>query len=102
MGEGKDGERQMRRLKTISPGEEEQKRRQLPQWPDGRPCLFSVCLSAKWSGKAVVHTVVFSPKLCDPGSKIHMYKNINAQGGGCVSDSIATEERKKETAGQIS
>ena len=31
-------------------------------------------------------------------------KNIYVQGGGCVPDSIATEERKKknETAGQIS
>lgn len=30
MDEGKDGERNMKRIKTISPGEEEQKRRQLP------------------------------------------------------------------------
>ena len=30
MDEGKDGARNMKRIKTISPGEEEQKRRQLP------------------------------------------------------------------------
>lgn len=92
-----------KRIKTISPEKRSRKgdNSHIARLGD----LLSAFCSAYLENEAdkLSSTQVSAPNSVILGLMSTCTANIYVQGGGCVPDSIATEERKKnETAGQIS
>lgn len=103
MDEGKDGERNMKRIKTISPGEEEQKRRQLPQQPDWETLLSLFAYQENEADKLSSTQWFSAPSsvilgLMSTRMKIFMHKVVAA----FLTPLQQKKEKKSETAGQIS